>query len=170
MAKRTTLSTSARRALVASFVNQNLVTSQADLVELLSAEGIEVTQATASRDLEEVGAVRSRDVNGEFRYRFLDATNFATANLNRVSDSLARSIEVSANLVVVKTPAGGAQLLASSLDRASSKGELPHLIGTIAGDDTVLAIAKSATSGKVLAREIMDFLAKTHGTKRKGAH
>ena len=71
MAKRGALSSNARRALVISFVNQGLVRSQNDLVELLADEGVEVTQATASRDLDDVGAVRGKDENGTMKYQFL---------------------------------------------------------------------------------------------------
>ena len=117
MAKRQMLSSNARRALVISFVNKGLVHSQNDLVDLLADEGIEVTQATASRDLEEVGAVRSKDESGVMRYRLLDQVSEQRARFNRVSDQLMLSMTASGNLVVIKTPAGGAQLLASTLDQ-----------------------------------------------------
>ncbi len=156
MAKRTALSSNARRALVVSFVNQGLVHSQSDLVDLLADEGIEVTQATASRDLEELGAVRGRDESGESRYRFLDAEPMSRTT--RVSDDLMLSITASGNLVVVKTPPGGAQLLASALDRASENGQLTSVIGTIAGDDTVLVISRNATGGKALSLHLRDFI------------
>ena len=159
MAKRALLSTNARRALVTSFVNQGLVHSQNDLVALLGDEGIEVTQATASRDLEEIGAVRGRDENGVFRYRLLDSSGEVRTRFARVSDELVLSIVASGNLLVLKTPAGGAQLLASTLDRAAGSGELPNLIGTIAGDDTVLVIARTPTGGAALERQLRDFLA-----------
>ncbi|NDE72132.1 MAG: arginine repressor, partial [Actinobacteria bacterium] len=159
MAKRQALSSSARRALVISYVNQGLVHSQQDLVELLSDEGIEVTQATASRDLEEIGAVRGKDGSGELRYRLLDQVSEQRSRINRVSDELMLSITASGNLVVIKTPAGGAQLLASTLDRASQSGQLTSLIGTIAGDDTVLAISRSASGGKALSAQLRDFIA-----------
>ena len=167
MAKRTALSTSARRALVAGLVNQGLVGSQADLVELLASEGIEVTQATASRDLEEVGAVRGREPDGVFKYRIISGESGRQSRLGMVSDELLLSLTASGNIVVVKTPAGGAQLLASTLDRAASRGELETLIGTIAGDDTVLAISKSPTGGAGLAKQLRNFISKPTEKKRK---
>lgn len=170
MAKKSTLSTNARRALVISFVNQGLVHSQNDLVELLADEGIEVTQATASRDLEEVGAVRGRDENGVFRYQFLIETRENRSRFSRASEELVLSMVASGNLVVIKTPAGGAQLLASILDHASATGELPNLIGTIAGDDTILVVSRSATGGKQLEKELREFLVETQSKKRKVAH
>lgn len=171
MAKRQVLSSNARRALVISFVNKGLVHSQQDLVDLLADEGIEVTQATASRDLEEIGAVRGREASGEMKYRLIDQVSEQRARINRVSDELMLSITASGNLVVIKTPAGGAQLLASTLDRASQSGELASLIGTIAGDDTVLAISRSSSGGKALASNLRDFI--SHSGKRslkRGAH
>lgn len=171
MAKRQALSSNARRALVISFVNKGLVHSQQDLVDLLADEGIEVTQATASRDLEEIGAVRGREASGEMKYRLIDQVSEQRARINRVSDELMLSITASGNLVVIKTPAGGAQLLASTLDRASQSGELASLIGTIAGDDTVLAISRTSSGGKALASHLRDFI--SHSGKRslkRGAH
>ena len=158
MAKKSALSTNARRALVIAYVNQGLVHSQNDLVELLGDEGIDVTQATASRDLEEIGAVRGRDPNGVLRYQFLTESNENRSRYSRASDELVLSIVASGNLVVLKTPAGGAQLLASTLDRAASSGVLGNIIGTIAGDDTVLVVSKSPTGGKQLERQLGQFL------------
>jgi transcriptional regulator of arginine metabolism len=158
VAKRAIVSSNARRALVVSLIQKGLVHSQNDLVDLLNDEGIEVTQATASRDLEEVGAVRAKDENGSLKYVLLDGTNQPMSRGNQVSDQLVLNMEVSGNLVVVKTPPGGAQLFASSLDRAATKGELNSIIGTIAGDDTVLVISRSATGGKALASEIQNFI------------
>ncbi len=170
MAKRSILSTNARRALVISFVNQGLVHSQNDLVELLADEGIEVTQATASRDLEEIGAVRGRDQGGLLRYQFLSESNENRSRLSRASDELVLSVVASGNLVVLKTPAGGAQLLASTLDRASGSGELPNIIGTIAGDDTVLVVSKSASGGKQLEKQLREFLRENPAKRRKVAN
>lgn len=170
MAKRSVLSTSARRALVTSYVNQGLVHSQSDLVDLLADEGIEVTQATASRDLEEVGAVRGKDDSGVFRYRFLTDGGPSRARLSQVSDQLVLSAVASGNLVVLKTPAGGAQLLASTLDRAAASGDLGNVIGTIAGDDTVLVVSRSANGGPMLAKQLRDFISDDFSIKkRKGA-
>lgn len=165
MAKRFALSSNARRALVASFVQQGIVHSQNDLVDLLNEEGVEVTQATASRDLEEIGAVRAKDAKGELKYLLLAGVKAAPVRPNQVSDQLILSMEVSGNLVVIKTPPGGAQLLASALDRAASSGELTSLIGTIAGDDTVLVVSRSATGGKSLVVEIQRYLAATESKK-----
>ena len=170
MARRQSLSTNARRAIVSNLVRQGLVGSQSDLVELLADEGIEVTQATASRDLDEIGAVRGKE-GGELRYRIIEGSESAP-RVSKVSNDLILSITVSANLVVVKTPAGGAQLLASTLDRAAQSGELPAIVGTIAGDDTVLVIAKSVNAGRTLSHQLQEFIENRSSLamKRKAAH
>jgi transcriptional regulator of arginine metabolism len=167
VAKRGTLSSNARRALVANFVNQGLIHSQSDLVELLADEGIEVTQATASRDLDDVGAVRGKDASGVMRYQFLESSVEPLARMARVSDQLLLSITASGNIVVIKTPPGGAQLLASALDRASESSELSNAIGTIAGDDTVLVISRNASGGKLLAAELRDYIATEFSSKAR---
>jgi len=160
VAKRGTLSSNARRALVVNFVNQGLVHSQGDLVELLAEEGIEVTQATASRDLDDVGAVRGKDASGVMRYQFLDSSVEPLARMARVSDQLLLSITASGNIVVIKTPPGGAQLLASALDRASESSELSNA-------DTVLVISRNASGGKLLAAELRDYIATEFSSKAR---
>ncbi len=151
------LSSSARRALIISLIQNGVVESQADLVEQLTHNGVRVTQATASRDLDEIGVLRGRDVSGRMRYQ-LTPTSAPTP---RGFGELILSVESSGNIAVVRTPPGGAQLLASTLDRACAHGELRSIIGTIAGDDTVMVIARSATGGAGLAKELTAFAA--HG-------
>jgi transcriptional regulator of arginine metabolism len=92
------------------------------------------------------------------RYLLIENSVEPLARAARVSDELILSITASGNLVVVKTPPGGAHLLASALDRASQSGEMKAVIGTIAGDDTVLVISRNATGGKALARDLRDFI------------
>jgi transcriptional regulator of arginine metabolism len=114
-----------------------------------------LTQATASRDLGELGAVRGKDNNGVFRYQFVSSPQ---SMKSKGIAELISSLDSSGNLAVVKTPPGAAQLLAGNLDRAMKSGKLHSAIGTIAGDDTVLVVAKSATGGASLAREINKLL------------
>ena len=161
MAKRAAISSNARRALVMSYVAKGLVHSQSDLVDLLADEGIEVTQATASRDLELVGAVRGKDEQGRMRYVILDPNASSAGVSGRVSENLILNMTASGNLVVVKTPPGGAQLLASLIDRATASGELSSALGTIAGDDTVLVVSRSATGGKNLISDLRKYQDRT---------
>jgi transcriptional regulator of arginine metabolism len=151
MAKLNLHSATARRSLVIRLVDDALIHSQSDLVRELGKIGYVVTQATASRDLEELGAVRGKDNSGIIRYQFVSAPQ--NSKSRGVSELIA-SVDSSGNLAVVKTPPGAAQLLAGNLDRAMKTGKLKSAIGTIAGDDTVLVVAKSASGGSSLAKEI----------------
>ena len=154
---KTPLSASARRALVASLITEGKVHSQSDLVDLLHAKGVDVTQATASRDLEEMGAIRRKNASGELTYTLLSDEPAGRAPISRISDELILSITSSGNLAVVRTPPGGAHLLASAIDRAVQSGEFSYAIGTIAGDDTVLVVAKQAQGGSQLATRLKEF-------------
>ena len=107
-------SASARRAKVISFVEAGLVHSQSDLVDLLDGIGFEVTQATASRDLEEIGALRGRGRNGVAVYQLPMSESDSLARVISLPLELILSVESSGNLAVVSTPPGGAQLLASA--------------------------------------------------------
>jgi transcriptional regulator of arginine metabolism len=138
-----------RRSLIIELVENGVIHSQSDLVKALSKKGIKVTQATASRDLEELGAVRGKDASGVFRYQFIANTEVASTSLK----NLVLEIDASGNLAVVKTPPGAAQLLAGQLDRAIKNGAISG-IGSIAGDDTIMVISKSANGGPALAKAI----------------
>jgi len=117
-----------------------------------------VTQATVSRDLDDLGATKVRNEVGQLAYAIHPAQAFAEDPLSRVArmaQDLLVSAEPSANLVVLHTPPGGSQLLASALDNAISTGALPEIIGTVAGDDTVLVITRSADGGVAAASHIL---------------
>jgi len=144
-----------RHAEITALIAAGKVSSQSTLTKLLKARGYDVTQATVSRDLEELGAVRHRDADGVLRYH----VGIEDSSVSRSSSagSLIQSLKASGNLVVVATPPGGAQLLASALDSAMKRGAIKSLIGTIAGDDTVLAISQNAQGGAALAKELAAF-------------
>jgi transcriptional regulator of arginine metabolism len=124
------------------------VRNQADLQEQLAAEGCDVNQATLSRDLRDLGVVK-----GPEGYE-LPAEGAASPAAEPTLQQAARTWLLGAtpaqNLVVLRTPAGGAQPLGLAIDRA----RLPGVVGTIAGDDTVLAVCASASRAKALAREL----------------
>ena len=148
MVKSLTGATEKRKQIVAALIRAGKIHSQADLVRELKARGLDVTQATASRDLQELGAMRSKSTNGEMRY-------ILNAAVGPVSGgNLILSIASSANTVVLRTPPAAAQFVASTLDAAILAQELPSAIGTIAGDDTVLVIAATAAGGAPLARRL----------------
>lgn len=166
-ASRRPLGALARRAKVAAFVESGLVHSQSDLVSLLKQEGIRVTQATASRDLEDIGALRGRTKHGPSTYQLPEGASSIAAFA--IPSHLIISVESSANIAVVRTPPGGAQLLASALDAAAQRGDFPAVIGTIAGDDTVLVISKKAAGGAVLAKQLLDIARPPKVASRRAA-
>ena len=148
-------SASARRAKVISLVQAGLVHSQSDLVTLLIRQGFDVTQATASRDLEDIGALRGRSRDGATIYQLPMDEAQILSRVIALPSELILSVESSGNLAVIRTPPGGAQLLASALDGARSQGDLDSVIGTIAGDDTVLLISKKVAGGAALAKQLL---------------
>ena len=146
-------SVSARRAKAIALIQAGLVHSQSDLVTLLKKAGYKVTQATASRDLEEIGAVRARNKDGESTYQIRESSDDAIVRSTPMPSNLILSVDHSANLAVIHTPPGAAQFLASSLDHAGLTG----VIGTIAGDDTIILVSKKATGGAHLAKELLAY-------------
>ena len=146
-------SVSARRAKAIVLIKSGVIHSQSDLVKALKKSGFAVTQATASRDLEEIGAVRGRNSAGESIYQIPNSDDDSISRALPMPADLILSVEASGNLAVVRTPPGGAQLLASALDHSGNK----NIIGTIAGDDTVLVVSRKATGGADLAKELRIF-------------
>jgi len=144
---------SARRAKAIALIQSGLIHSQTDLVSHLKKSGFQVTQTTASRDLDEIGAVRGRDNLGRSVYQIPESSDVALSRVNPVPSKLILSVDHSANLAVVHTPPGAAQFVASSLDHAHLTG----VIGTLAGDDTVILVSKKSTGGAQLAKELLIF-------------
>ncbi len=143
-----------RQARIRELIDARPVTSQTQLAALLAGSGIEVTQATLSRDLEELGAVKMRGSDGAPASYVLPPENAplrpaqaAPARLTRLLAELLTSAEGSANLAVVRTPPGAAQFLASALDKVG----LPDVLGTIAGDDTLMVVSRDPDGGATLA-------------------
>lgn len=144
----------ARKELIKDLISKGFVESQDDLVKALKKRGVVVTQTTASRDLLELGALRGRDSSGKIRYLINEETKSPASSTR----NLLLSATSSGNIVVAKTPPGGAQLLAGRIDAGISTGELSGAIGTIAGDDTVMIVAKTPTGGAHLAKELTAFI------------
>jgi transcriptional regulator of arginine metabolism len=143
-----------RQHLVARILEEHAVTSQTQLVDLLSAVGVPATQATVSRDLEELGAVRVRlpGVEGQV-YAIAELPKDQVApvdHLRRVLGEWVVELSVSGNLVLLRTPPGSAHVVASALDRTKLEG----MLGTVAGDDTVLVVADAPDGGEQLALRI----------------
>jgi len=184
----------ARQAQIADILTRARVRSQEELADLLAQRGVRVTQATLSRDLDELGAVRLRGAGGTLVYALPGdpggpgsrpgglpgppveeppadgppasagprgvwpgawfagrADEGASGALARVGPELLLSAEASANLVVLRTPAGAAQFLASAIDHAG----WPSILGTVAGDDTVLVISRDPAGGNEVAESLL---------------
>ena len=135
----------ARHARIVELVRDKAVRSQTELADLLALDGVQVTQATLSRDLEELRAVKVGGVYviPEDGLPALRPVEQAPARLIRLLRELLNSVDVSGNLVVLRVPPGAAQFLASALDRSG----LPDVVGTIAGDDTILVVARDSGTG-----------------------
>ncbi|NNE75154.1 MAG: arginine repressor [Acidimicrobiales bacterium] len=145
----------ARQQRIANLLADHAVTSQAQLVELLEAVGITATQATVSRDLEQLGAIKVRVPGGSTVYAIPELPTDQVApldHLRRVLGDWVADVAVSQNIVVVRTPPGSAHVVASAIDR----GNITGMIGTVAGDDTLLLVADEATGGAALAANLRD--------------
>ncbi len=143
-----------RQARIIAILAARPVHSQGELAALLADDGIEVTQATLSRDLEELGAVKLRGADGGVGVYVVPedgspvrGVSGGTDRLHRLLGELLVSTDASANLAVLRTPPGAAHYLASAIDRAS----LPEVVGTIAGDDTIMVVAREPMTGAQLA-------------------
>ena len=144
-----------RQHRVTVLLGDHQVTSQPQLVELLSVEGIAATQATVSRDLEDLGAVKVRLPGGVLAYAipsYEPERRAPVDHLRRVLGEWVAEVAASGNLVVVRTPPGCAHVVASALDRSGLDG----LLGTVAGDDTMLCVATETVGGTALAATLRD--------------
>lgn len=156
----------ARHARIAELLSRHRVRSQAELAALLEQAGTGVTQATLSRDLDELEAVKLRAADGSLVYALpgeggeriprayaseSGADAPSRARLARVAQDLLVSAEPSANVVVLRTPPGGAHLLASAIDHA----DMASVIGTVAGDDTVMLVCRDPNGGTEVAGSLL---------------
>jgi transcriptional regulator of arginine metabolism len=144
-----------RQHRIARLLETEAVANQAHLVDLLGAEGIDATQATVSRDLEELGALKVRLPGGATAYALPELPSQQVApedHLRRVLGEWVVEVDRSLNLVVLRTPPGSAHVVGSALDRSG----FPGVIGTVAGDDTVLVVASEKPGGAVVAERLAE--------------
>ncbi|MFE7121022.1 arginine repressor [Streptomyces sp. NPDC057654] len=152
----------ARHRRIVDILSRQPVRSQSQLAKLLADDGLSVTQATLSRDLDELGAVKIRNTGGELIYAVPSEGGDRTpraplgesateGRMARLAGELLISAEASANLVVLRTPPGAAQFFASAIDQAG----VHEIIGTIAGDDTLLLISRDPAGGQALADHLL---------------
>ena len=148
-----TASTAARHRVIRALLSTGRVSNQQELVEALADAGHPVTQATVSRDLDAIGAEKVRDPDGLSRYAIIeDRPPFGEDQraAGRAIADFAESIIASGDLVVLKTPPGAAHLVASAIDHSAIDG----VLGTIAGDDTLLVITDHEHGGELIAKEL----------------
>lgn len=144
-----------RQQAIAKIIAAHHVSSQPELQKLLKAQKIDATQATVSRDLEELGAVKVRVSGRDSRYaipEFEPARIAPTDQLRRVLTEWVAEVSASGPMVVVRTPPGCAHVVASALDRSGMEG----LMGTVAGDDTILCVASEKLGGRALALRLRE--------------
>jgi transcriptional regulator of arginine metabolism len=141
-----------RHAAILKIVRQQQVASQEQLRELLKGQGFDVTQATLSRDIRELGLAKVAAPDGGSRYDAPGAGSVMRPNLEQLLPTMLVSVDGVGPLVVVKTPAGAAQALGLALDGAG----WPELIGTIAGDDAVLVITRSDRARRAVQTRITE--------------
>lgn len=145
----------ARQRRIVELLTRTTVRSQVELADLLAADGYPVSQGTLSKDLTDVGAVRLRSESGELSYAISDAEAVdpvrSRGKLGRLLGDLLLGAEASGNLVVLTTPPGAAQFLASAIDKAA----LDAVLGTIAGDDTIMVVSRTPDGGAALAETML---------------
>jgi transcriptional regulator of arginine metabolism len=155
-------SRTARHQRITAVLGRHHVHSQDELRRLLADDGFEVTQATLSRDLDELGAVKVRAGDGRLCYavpaeggdptpRPAPDTPADLGRLRRRCEDLLVSAEASANIVVLRTPPGGAPFLASAIDHTV----LPAVLGTVAGDDAILLVTRDPRGGRQVAADLL---------------
>jgi transcriptional regulator of arginine metabolism len=146
-----TLGKPQRQHRIARLLEEQPISSQTQLVELLAADGVVATQATVSRDLEDLGAVKVRIPGGAMAYAIPEHAKQERVapddHLRRVMGEFVVEVSHSATLVVLRTPPGSAHVVASAIDRAG----LSDVLGTVAGDDTILLVCSEHAGGATVA-------------------
>ena len=164
----------ARQQLIVEVITSERIHSQTELADHLARSGVEVTQATLSRDLVQLRAAKVRDGSqlvyavppegGDDRLRPPTDSGEVDERLRRVCAELLVTATVTENLVILRTPPGAANYLASAIDRSA----LGHVVGTIAGDDTVMVVASSTATAPEVARALMNAAENTEPTSDQG--
>ena len=147
------MSKARRQHRITALLEEHAVTSQTQLTELLEAEGLDTTQATVSRDLDDLGAIKVRGPGGETIYAIPEHPVDRIApedHLRRVMSDWVADVTHSLNLVVLRTPPGSAHVVGSALDRAG----MSQILGTVAGDDTLIVVAAEDIGGAALAERL----------------
>ena len=148
-----TLGKPQRQHRIARLLEEQAISSQGQIVEMLASEGVVATQATVSRDLEDLGAVKVRIPGGATAYAVPEHSKDAASpddHLRRVMGEFVLDVAHSANLVVLRTSPGSAHVIGSALDRAG----YPDVLGTVAGDDTLILVCAEPVGGANVAERL----------------
>jgi transcriptional regulator of arginine metabolism len=141
-----------RQRIIADLLRSEPIASQEEVTERLSAQGFAVTQATVSRDLEQIGAVKAKR-GGALRYILpeeIGDTGWAAARLGRIFAEWVQSVETAGPLLVLRTPPGSAHIVGLALDQA----KLPEIAGTISGDDTLFVALRDGVDAHAVAARL----------------
>lgn len=151
-----------RQELILRLIRENDISTQEELTNLIKKQGMDVTQATCSRDIKELGIIKVVLPNNQTKYAVLDKTgDIAPGRLLNVFSNSLVSCKNAMNLVVISTLPGMAQAAASALDSM----HLQYVVGTIAGDDTVFVATQSVDDAKALSATIIDMTGSDHADK-----
>jgi len=133
-----------RHAKIKEIIEHNIIETQEELAEALRKKGIEVTQATVSRDIKELMLIKVPTGDGRYRYAFPLEKNvvFSQSRMERLFHDCVLLLDYSENIIVIKTLPGTAQAVASTIDYA----KWPEIIGTVAGDDNILVVVKPTSA------------------------
>jgi len=134
-----------RHELILEIISEQSVGTQELLIELLAEHGIKATQATLSRDIQQLNLVKQRDENGEFRY----ALPAAAAEEKSLFEEAVVSVDYAMNTIVLKCRAGMAQGTCAAIDSVNHQG----VVGTIAGDDTIFILVRTEDDAKKLSKK-----------------
>lgn len=153
------LTRAARHDAIRKILGSHQITSQEELRKALAAQGFETVQATLSRDLSELRAVKVRDSEGISVYQIVDEDGRSPSAVEPGADRLARwcqelllGADCAQNILVLRTPAGAANMLGAAVDSA----RLEQVVGTVAGDDTIFTVCRDAAAAKTLRQELLD--------------
>ncbi len=136
-----------RQGMILELIRSHEIATQEDLVDQLNRAGMDVTQATVSRDIKELKIIKTAGVSGQQRYMTMDTSSeVAAVRLLKVFSEAVTHIDYAMNLVILKTLPGMAQASAFALDAL----KLPDIVGTIAGDDTIFVATRSQSAASSL--------------------
>lgn len=146
-----------RQRAILTLVATRPIHSQDELVALLDKQGYAATQATVSRDIKELGLAKvpikgAEGDDGLFKYVVPSATANYVSRLHRVVAELVTTVEGSVNLIVLRTPPGSAQMVASAIDEAG----WPEVLGSVGGDDTIMVILRDPNVMPVIKQRFLD--------------